>query len=45
MKRLLSEKNIEAIEKSLNRSGAARVEVKVEHGQIVVLQLDAKKVG
>lgn len=44
MRRKLSEKEIEAIEKALNKNGSPRVEVKVENGKVVVLQVEAKKV-
>lgn len=44
MKQKLSEKDIENIEKALNKNGVPRVEVKVENGKVVVLQVEAKKV-
>lgn len=44
MKKKLSEKEIEAIEKALNKNGAPRVEIKVEKGKVVVLQVEAREV-
>lgn len=45
MRYTLSEKEIAAIEKVLNKAGATEAVVKVERGQIVVLLAEKKKVA
>ena len=42
MKHRLTQADIEAIERGLNKSGAPTVEAKIENGKIVVLQIDKK---
>lgn len=45
MKPKLSEKDISAIEKALQKGGKTEANIKVENGQIVVLQIDKKKIN
>lgn len=44
MKYSLTEKEIAAIEKALNKGGAAEVTVKIEHCKIAVLAVEKKKI-
>lgn len=41
----LTAKDYEAIEKALNQRGATEVVVKVEKGQLVLLQVEKKKIN
>lgn len=40
----VSEKDIEKINRILKRGGATEAIVKVEHGEVVVLQVEKKKI-
>lgn len=40
----ITEKEIEAIQKGLNNRGVSEVIVKIESGQVVVLQVEKKKI-
>lgn len=44
MKHKLTEKEITAIERALNKPGATETAVKIENGKIVVLQVEKKKI-
>lgn len=44
MKYVLSEREIAAIEKAINKAGATEAVVKVEKGQVVVLQTEKRKI-
>lgn len=40
----LTEREVEAIEKALNRQGTSEAVVKIEHGKVVVLMSQRKKI-
>lgn len=44
MKYVLTEKEIAAIEKALNKGGATEVMVKIEHCKVAVLTVEKKKI-
>ena len=43
MKYCLTEKELAAIEKALNRGGAAEVTVRIENSKVIVLAVEKKK--
>ena len=44
MKYCLTEKEIAAIEKALNKGGAAEVMIRVEHSKVAVIEVSKKKI-
>ena len=44
MKYVLTEKEIAAIEKALNKGGATEVTVKIEHCKVAILAVEKKKI-
>lgn len=45
MKYKLSQKDIETIEKSINRQGRSETTVKVENNQLLVMAVEKKKIS
>lgn len=44
IKASLSRENIAAIEKVLNKGGSPEALIKVEHGKVIILQVEKKKI-